>query len=1323
MVEFHRFRGGMNTTFPVSSCHALLCSRLSCRTWAHETIEMPVDPNLASLLINLASSLLYDLGKLAHLAAKGSEDPVQVAIRAAAQGQPDRGLVEEGLREWLRAASLIALFRKVETARDQVTPQAVMHSLSAAGDRPRQLSEDANAGRIVQVFLEELNAGVLRSAEGLAVVDHRAQDRYEHLSHQLGAINARLDEAPAFLTLGTYRDVLLGVDPQGYQVPYVRDDWDAGQAPVQQDTAALLSGVARVGLLTAPGGFGKSRLILELGMWAQRTQGTDVVVVDPRARGYAGHLRHLPGGQGRLLILVDNAEQANVPALLDELSKDPALRARTKVLALTRTTFGPELEQALMPYGNVSLDLAPLPTLKFAEAERLLHSLGMRGDDVKSTLYQRSNGVPLFLILSARRVATGKNFYGLPSESSLLDTYLDDQVELVDRAVRDPVAVRQVLRALAWLGRVEPESDHDLATLALLAGTEEATAAAVLQAGMEVHLIHARGRRFRFAYDLVRERMAVRTLDLAQALEWLKLFNFRERGGTYTALLANTVMLAFQRGESLDPLIQHYDALLDTLDVYERQAFATAILPAVRRADGGAALRWANRLIHEDLPPVTLKALGMQLEVTHQKLLPVVLEHIKPLVLVPEFQREVLALAVSVGAWANAALQRQVLELMRHAATPRLFNLDPLGGLDDLLQVTQGWASSSDAFLHLCALTVLERLALLDISDAVEVPGSRTMVNLRQARLPLDHPNFRALYTEVQRQVRELPAGALQTQAERLGTLLGHVVGQQAFFHPTAGSADEQAALEWIGAVGALAHRLPALALRQVARAIERLADTRQAAVAEAAQQVLAVLEADPIHHLVSLLSNAPSRRQLEDEEQFDFRVHAARRSEELRQQALRVTGNVSTDTCTDLVRQYHALNPDENLSTLFVALLSADAEYALAVHRALAENPDTRLKTLRLLHLFEQHVPQYVEDTTREVLISDDPNAVAAVMATVLARPGIEPAAFRDAIAQFARHPAPRVRSQLVQMDFWSADDQRFAVHEVLLAGHMDLEVGRAVMKALKDLGYRGVATNREDMRRVLEATVSFSLPDLTAHDEAWATMAADLATTDPLWLLGHIEARALMQQENHYMDEDIVGGLFDRIEAPSPLQTDRLTLHQQVFERLWGWGQQPTLTLTRRCASEIFARFAQVDLDGATAFMRRAIAEAPSADALHELLKWIFALPESMHVGILADEVVLQATRLQATAKDLRDLQASMVHSARPLLRSKVGRGPFPADVALKDLAEVRLQAAQVRALSADPDAMTLKSFWTGVLHTANRHIQATLDQELGWFDQENE
>lgn len=1291
---------------------------LKCCPGAGTVRGMAADPLLSSLLVNLASSLVYDLGKLSLQAARGNSNPVQVAIRAAAD-HPDRALIEDGLREWIRAASLNALIQEAEHASGLITTERVMQSLASGGDRARQLSEQPYAGRVVQTFLQELNAALLRSPDGPVVIDARAQDRHENLSSQLGAITSRLDAAPAFLTLNIFRDVLYGIDPEGYQVPYVRTDWENGTALVQRDTAALMAGPTRVGLLTAPGGYGKTRLILELGVWAHQALQADVVVADPQVREYAGQLRHLPGSQRSLLILVDNAEQANVPGLLNELSKDPALRERTKVLALTRTTFGPELEQTLLPYGSVTFNLTQLPTLKYAEAERLLESLDVRGDDVKHTIYQRSNGVPLFLILSARKVEAGQNFFELPSTRSLLDTYLDDQLELIDRAGHDRAITRRVLAALAWLGRVTPNSVRDLTALALLADTDEATAAVILQAGSEVNLIDATRGRFRFTYDLVRERLAVRELSLAQAVDWLELFNFREDGNEYAELLSSTVLLAFQREEDLTPLIRQFDALLDTLDVHDRRAFATTILPAVRRADGAAALQWATRLFREVRPSVTLEALGRQIEVTHQQLLPLVIEQIKPLVVAPEFKRDVLGLAVLVGSQGDAALQTQVRQLLEFAATPRLFDRYPLAGLNLILDVAQQWAGSGNTFLHLCALTVLERLALLDVSDATSAPDSSLMVNIRQGRLPLSHPTVHDLYRRVQEQVRNLPDDVLTTQPERLGTLLGKVLGQRAFFRPEAGDAEEQAALEWLNVIRALAPRLGALPLRHVARTVERLADTANGAIAASAQQLLSTLETDPVHHLAALTGNAPSRRLADGEDGFDWEAHMTRRREEHRQMALQVIGAIPATECGEFAAQYHALEPEENFSTLILALLSADLEYALTVHQELVGKPATRRKMLAILHYFEPTHPQYVTETLNSILASDDAEAITAVMGTALNRVS-DPVEFRAAISRFARHPHPHVRASLAQMNFMRTEDELFALEEVLAAGQVDKGIGRAVIEALKSFSYQERVPSAM-VKRLLTATTSLQLEDITAHDDALSRIAADLATNDPWWLIEYVEARSAQDHGRSYQDADILAGLFDGMEVPDPLTPERLDLHQQIFQRLWAWQQQTGWTLASRSAPDIFRRFIPLDPDGATRFLRSVISTASDTDTLCHVLKLVFTLPSTLQAGELVDEAVVRAEQFYATPQEMEELQASVISYSHSPFRSKMGRGPFPNDVALKELAATRLQAAQDRLVMADSAAVILRDFWASVLAHAQGSIKATLDRENDLFGPE--
>lgn len=305
------------------------------------------------------------------------------------------------------------------------------------------MGAEAYAETLVSDFQVHLEKALLSGPEASFVLSRRLDHGFRHTSEALAGLGEQLARPETFLQLETFADMLRARHATGFTAPYTRAGWTDGTSDIQQLIRSLVEEPERVAVISAPAGYGKTRLALELGLWARTALGTQVRVVDPDRPEYAGHLHELPGG--RTLILVDDAEGARLGALLDELAKTPGHRQAVKVAGFVRDTFGATVEQHLSAHRPTGLRLSgALTSLRFEESAELLTRLGIQGEDFHAQIHKFAGGVPLFLILAAEHWRRGDNFYRLASQADSLDRYLEEALGVMAAQGASPHARRSL---------------------------------------------------------------------------------------------------------------------------------------------------------------------------------------------------------------------------------------------------------------------------------------------------------------------------------------------------------------------------------------------------------------------------------------------------------------------------------------------------------------------------------------------------------------------------------------------------------------------------------------------------------------------------------------------------------------------------------------------------------------------------------------------------------------------------------------------------------------------------------------------------------------
>ncbi|GLW05779.1 SARP family transcriptional regulator [Microtetraspora sp. NBRC 13810] len=373
--------------------------------------------------------------------------------------------------------------------------------LAAVEERAEALLESGESGSLVGELAELVAQHPLR--ERLRAAHMRALYRegrqgealesYSDLRHRMTG-ELGLDPSPRLAAL---QQAMLRQDPAlGTALPRAGEDGRRTNLPVQltelvgrDDALAELTALLRAGrlvTLTGPGGVGKTRLAVELGMRLAESLPDGVRLVELAAVGGPGIAEPVDSVAGVVLAVLGIREEATqgMPAgesmsLVDRLAQ--ALGARRMLLILDNCehVVGPvaELAGALLrtapglrllvtsqdPLALPGEHLYPVPPLEPSSAVRLFaaraaaaapgFTLGPDNEAEVAELCHRLDGIPLALELAATRVRT-LGVRGLVAR-------LSDRFRLLSTGHRGGPPRQQTLRAMIdWSWDLLTESER-----------------------------------------------------------------------------------------------------------------------------------------------------------------------------------------------------------------------------------------------------------------------------------------------------------------------------------------------------------------------------------------------------------------------------------------------------------------------------------------------------------------------------------------------------------------------------------------------------------------------------------------------------------------------------------------------------------------------------------------------------------------------------------------------------------------------------------------------------------------------------------------------
>jgi hypothetical protein len=290
-----------------------------------------------------------------------------------------------------------------------------------------------------------------------------------------------------------------------HEGPYIGRDSELAQLVL------FLQGNDRVLLLKAPGGSGKSRLLLE----AARTAGTKsgmprVLFVDIAAQWTAEDINRLPVGP--LVLVFDDAHRR---ADLDRIIAASLLH---NPIARFVVSCRPSAVNIVRPYIALLLDGVATPEIELAPLNRehsedlARHHLPKELHHLASRLVQIADRNPLVISVGARCVAEKR-----VSPDVLERTPEVFRALVLDRLLNDPglrtqdeATSRKILEVLAAVGPVSTEPDEFITALAKVTGAAEHNVRRILASLEKAAFLGRRGRLVRVSPDVLADHLLYR---------------------------------------------------------------------------------------------------------------------------------------------------------------------------------------------------------------------------------------------------------------------------------------------------------------------------------------------------------------------------------------------------------------------------------------------------------------------------------------------------------------------------------------------------------------------------------------------------------------------------------------------------------------------------------------------------------------------------------------------------------------------------------------------------------------------------------------------
>ncbi len=1269
---------------------------------------------LGQVGLGMATNALYDLATLSKKRRAEQPEPLTTAVERATKYHPNPTGARDGLLAWFRSDGFQTVISEIRTDPQKVNSLYLAQLFDKAKDFENPIQGTAHVEAVVRNFFVEYRNALLRSSEGAVVLSEQLERTQQAIREEIRQQTEPIYEdtqnirrilgTKTFLNLSEFSRLLEIRSAFGYAVPFVRTGWLTGTTDVQKTITDFLASDERVALLTAPGGFGKTRLALEIGLWVGAALGWEVCFVHPEVRQYPGHLGELPSG--RTLVLVDDAESAHMDALLHQLALEHPDWKSVRLLGFARTTFEGQLERELSRFSAVARLRATLGKLSFEEAVVLLEHFGVTAAEPKEQLYALSEGVPFFLIAALERIRRRENPYELASKEVVLTRYIEEALDGLEHEGCPRDLAKRSLARLAVFRRVGEGDERSMELLAELVGSDVASVEEVLREATKLSLLRESRGVYRFSFDLVGECFASRHLAPRDAQVVLRRFDPGERGDAFREIFAACLMHAFH------------------LNTPYLSSYIEELLRRSTQADAGAA-RFPRNVIEPLCPTDPDRALELAeaLASSQPQLAPELFKVLKSVASWPSHRLRVLSLVTRVGESNPGVLRGEVRELVEAAASPAPERYDALEGLAETLDVFSRWLRGSHHALQGLAIVALEAMMRLEHQDHRMHPSQRHTLTIRTWRFTLEDPTYRAFYSQARSLFASPTDEVLAQHGAKYAKALRELVRLVALDQRANPSATMTAeALAWFGVVRSLAPRLGVLhieALRDQPSWVARFGDP---GLRPAALDLLDFVEALPGAALARLFLDPPTLFDVGDAEALDRETAYERRRERMERQtsdlARRVAATEEVAQVVALLEKANRLRASEDrddhkffhrVQTALEAVCREDRAYGLALFRALRASPpfaETALQVLRALD------GEDAEVALAEVNRALERNDVPALMtvAGFVAQSRVSRPELRQCFERLLRHDRSEVRAAALRA-FWrdpateSEAEAEGWIRLALDAIKPDEGLARAAATALEALyGYdRDVPA--EFARAVLERFMDVPLESLGLHAEGLSSLTRALARTDPVWLLNHLEARAV--QPDRALELVPRWGLNEIFSVPP----DESRALSACLDRLWDWYADEGSVLSR-AALAVYSAFSLVAEEALIEDAGRRIEAAHDFTALMAALHFAQALPDTERRTGLIERALFKGRELHLVVEHEERLEHQVVSGFRIWSKSGEAGLPFPEDLGLRDRAIHGEALAQQKIDAGQPEYRAVRDVWRKLRLIAQRDIDRALE-----------
>lgn len=380
--------------------------------------------------------------------------------------------------------------------------QADLAKIKENGYTPKKVFSVTNR-RTSRKVVDALVDAVAQDGIALTILDQKwlvaklSGPRYLHL--RSGVLNIPPPRSPSFLTAEEYRRLLNGRPHlTGLDVHFTGRDVEIRRA------AELLKG-DRVVLLSGAGGYGKTRLALELareddGPWR---------FIDADMTFMPESISELPVSP-RLVVVIDNAHRrADLGTVLTALATLP--KGLPRIVLLARPGYIEQLNSQLAPgpVGPIDesqiVEIGPLGWRSMAAVLKE-KPLGIESPEQRGAIIHLAEGNPQIAVIAARVATERRSVIGL-SGDELLQRYI---AYLIPTAIPSGSDVRRQRQLLALLAALDGIEDDDEAMIGEVAGMLRISPAQVLD-GLEQlaesGLVIADRSRHRIKPDLLAEHV------------------------------------------------------------------------------------------------------------------------------------------------------------------------------------------------------------------------------------------------------------------------------------------------------------------------------------------------------------------------------------------------------------------------------------------------------------------------------------------------------------------------------------------------------------------------------------------------------------------------------------------------------------------------------------------------------------------------------------------------------------------------------------------------------------------------------------------------